>query len=402
MEGGPPHAALRALLPALSGASRLRRLDLSDAARLPEDQQLALPALAVLGATQLTELVLEGCPAGAFGVGALLAGLTSLRRLDVSSPGGLGGGSSSGSGSGFDDAALAALAACRLPLLQELDATGTAVEGLFAGWSGGSDGGGDGGSAGSGGGGDGGGGNASGEEPPPSPWGTLRGLRSLKLAGSGLVSKPTVLALAAALGGDVTSLSLGRAEGGRGLAPPALAALCARMPALRRLQLVGGDLAPRDLEAHLPRLPRLERAALEALNPLICDAPRLAALARRLPRARLSVNGVAVGVAGPPGGGGGSGRAGGQQQAGPVAAAPKRGCSSSGGGGGGGGPHAGAPGAARASIDQRYIYSASLLRSLQASPAVARGSAAVRAALLGEDDDGSGIRRSSEILRPDW
>jgi hypothetical protein len=396
MEGGPSHAALPVLLPALAGASRLRRLDLSNDAALPEPHQLALAPLAAMGVAQLTELVLQGCPVGAFGLGTLLQGLTCLRRLDVSNLARAGGGAGAApSGGGFDDACLAALAGCGLSLLEDLDASGTAVEGLFVGW----DGGGRGGRGGSGAA-DPGSGDEPGGGPPPSPWSTLRGLRTLRLAGSGLTTKPAAVALAAALGSRLTSLSIGRAEGGCALAMPALAALCARMPALRELRLVGGDYAPRDLEAHLPRLPSVEAIVLEAQSPLICDAARLLPLAKRLRRARVSINGVAVEASAVGEGPGGAPS--------PAAAAPWRRSSSSAGGGGRGQqllgaspPAHGAPAGSR--IDQRFKYSPSFLESLRSSPAVAAAAERVRGALLAADgSEGGAPRRGSEVLRPDW
>ncbi|GBF91899.1 hypothetical protein Rsub_05004 [Raphidocelis subcapitata] len=350
------------LLPALSGATRLRRLDLSWAGpQLGDAEQGALPPLAVLAATQLSELVLRGCPVRGGALGALLAGGGGgLSRLDV---GGVDCGHGLDAGdaapSAADDETVAAIAP-HLPALRELDASRSRVEGLF-----GSGGGGDSGGVGDGG---------------AVPWAALRGLRSLQLHGSAFASRAAAAALGDALGGRLTSLSVGRA-GGEGLGAAALAALCKRLAACRELRVEGGGLLPQELEAHLPRLPRLERVALTRQNPLICDAPRLAPLARRLRRAAAVVVLDGAEVPGAP-----AGPADARDAA--KARGPRRRDSGGGGGGGGGTGGGGTP----AHCDQRVRYGAARLLQLRSAPAVGAGAAGVRGALLA----------SPEVVSPDW
>ncbi|KAI8473302.1 MAG: hypothetical protein J3K34DRAFT_519137 [Monoraphidium minutum] len=368
------------LLPALAGAGRLRRLDLScldgpesvGAAAAVAAALVAAPPLAALGLTRLTELSLRGfsCVHGA-ALGQLLFGLSSLRRLDI---GGVRRGEwpYSEARGGVNDAGLRALAGCGLVGLEELDASNSALEGRF------------GGSQGSGGGG--GADDAQVAAAAAEVWRGLPALRALWLAGSAFRLRAPAAGLAAALGGSLERLSV------EGLSPIALAALCAGCGALRELRVSQSSLAAADLERHLPRLARLERLELKDHNPLVLDAPRLEPLARRLRGAAVFCDGAAVACGG--------------------AAAPAPGVSPAavaggGGGKGGGARRASQGGGARqgdlSAFDQRLRYSRAELEALMpaAGPAAeaAGGAAArVRAALLGDD---SGAARLG-ILRPDW
>jgi hypothetical protein len=219
------------LLPELVGATQLTCLAILDC-RTARPADPLLP-LAALGCTQLEELVLCGRSARASALGSLLRGMTSLRRLHVDE-----------ARSEFDDAGLRALAACALPLLEELSVSFTDLAGEFSSAS--------------------------------NPWRQLQGLRRLDIRNTRLQSQHAFELLGDALGGALTKLTIG---GGIEQDALALGALCSRCTALRDLAIEYCRWHVAELEDALARLCCLERVRVDWLAP---DAAALARLVARL------------------------------------------------------------------------------------------------------------------------
>jgi hypothetical protein len=213
------------LLPELIGATRLSLLDLSgswgddsdfDEGGENDPFEPPLP-LAALRCTQLEEVALCHWMLPAPALGSFLRGVTSLRRLSVHM-------------GEFDDGHLRALAACPLPLLEELDASFTNLTGEFSSAS--------------------------------NPWRQLQGLRALDISVARLTSQRAFELLGDALGGALTSLHIGGNLSIGGVEPAALSALCSRCTALRELSIGDCSRPPHDLEAVLAPLVCLERVSV--------------------------------------------------------------------------------------------------------------------------------------------
>jgi hypothetical protein len=229
------------LLPELAGATQLSFLDLSVPSRDDsdddeggEDDAIEPPLpLAALGCTQLKELALIGSLMRAPVLGSFLRGVTSLRRVRVHN-------------GEFNDGHVRALAACPLPLLEEL---AVSLEGDTSSDS--------------------------------NPWRQLQGLRSVCIT----ATQRAFDLLGDALGGALTSLLI---DGD--IKPAALKALCSRCTALQKLSIYNWRWSARDLEDALAPLPSLERVDVVGCSEEIRrDAAGLARLVARLPPCAITV-----------------------------------------------------------------------------------------------------------------
>jgi hypothetical protein len=245
----PMDGSVLELLPELVGASQLTCLSIRDQGAILTDAPLPLAAL---GCTQLAELSLVGPLGLASELGSFLSGVTSLRRLNVTTD-------CLDSDLEFDDGHLRALAACPLPLLKELDVSETSLKGEFSSDS--------------------------------NPWRQLQGLRRLDISGTWVTSQHALELLGDALGGALTSLRTAT-----NVEPAALAALCSRCTALRKLTIGVWDRPACELEAALVRLPRLERVSvLWGTQKMLDDKAALAQLVARLQPCAFNVSGASGG-----------------------------------------------------------------------------------------------------------